>query len=255
MLEHWVVVHVDLVTLNAAYLDPKSSDTSTTPNDLKELLECEQHNDTAMLAISNIYALASGYACAVETDPFRLRSDLVHKMKALRDSNKPSRRLKQWTTIYGLRTADSIFDFGMPPPNPPKGDATVSKESSSPLPSYPILPSAAAPLKKRTPSTPARPVAPSELRNPFGPSPPMAPSKKRKAEASSTVTNVPAKRRQVAEPPKEDTSSWFFSTWWGKKQDLDVARESMEKLQGELEKAKANVHDIKREMRVLEKRK
>ncbi|RSM20160.1 hypothetical protein CDV31_000955 [Fusarium ambrosium] len=259
--------------------------------------ECEQGNDTAMLAISNISALARGYACADDTDPLSLRSDLVRKMKALRQSNKPSKRLNQWTTIYGLRTADSLFSFGMPPPKPPKSDTTESKKPSSSLSSYMISPPAPAPSKKRKPSTQARPVAPSDLRTPFAPdpsmpssnkrtpappvaasdlrnlfgvspsvapsnkrtpsppTPPVAPSNKRKAGASSTVTGVPAKRRQVADPPKEETSSWCFSTWWGKKKDLDVARESMEKLQGELEKARANVQDIKHEIRVLEKRK
>ncbi|RSL66655.1 hypothetical protein CEP53_003291 [Fusarium sp. AF-6] len=230
--------------------------------------ECEQGNDTAMLAISNINALARGYACAEDTDPLQLRSDLVRKMKALRQSNKPSKRLNQWTTIYGLRTADSLFSFGMPPPKPPKSDTTESKKPSSSLSSYMISSPTPVPSKKRKPSTqarsvapsdlrapfapatsmpssnkrtPAPPVAPSDLRNPFGlspsaapsnkrtPSPPV-PSNKRKAGASSTVTDVPAKRRQVADPPKEETSSWCFSTWWGKKKDLDVARESMGRL-------------------------
>lgn len=38
MLEHWVVVHVDLVDMEAAYLDPKSSDTSSHPIRIRNLL-------------------------------------------------------------------------------------------------------------------------------------------------------------------------------------------------------------------------
>jgi hypothetical protein len=38
MLEHWVVVHVDLIDMEAAYLDPKSSDTSSHPIRIRHLL-------------------------------------------------------------------------------------------------------------------------------------------------------------------------------------------------------------------------
>lgn len=47
MMDHWVVVHVDLVNLKAAFLDPKSSPTSIHPAYLRELLVkwLEQHLD------------------------------------------------------------------------------------------------------------------------------------------------------------------------------------------------------------------
>ncbi|EEU38757.1 uncharacterized protein NECHADRAFT_82964 [Fusarium vanettenii 77-13-4] len=47
MLEHWVVVHVDLIDMEAGYLDPRSSDRSNHPIRLRHMLVrwLEKHLD------------------------------------------------------------------------------------------------------------------------------------------------------------------------------------------------------------------
>ncbi|KAM0424532.1 hypothetical protein ACHAPT_010248 [Fusarium lateritium] len=220
MLEHWIVVHVDLVDLKAALLDPKTSDGSKNHAQLRQILarwlgvhlgdnnmrqklelfekECEQHNDTGMLAIANISALAQGYSFAKDINPVRLRTVLISQMCTMDASSKPSHRFKQWTNIFGLRTADSMFELPNPSSMPPKSRvASFPDEMGSSNKPKSCLAS------------------------------PMTGSTKRKHEAASTAANMPAKRRQaVCSPMEEESSGGFWSALWKKWSDPDAARES-----------------------------
>ncbi|KAJ3460261.1 hypothetical protein MRS44_011128 [Fusarium solani] len=254
MLEHWVVVHVDLIDMEAAYLDPKSSDTSSHPIRIRHLLvrwleahldhgnideklnffekECQQHDDTGIIAISNITALVRGYSCCAGIDPAQRRVEFIQKMKTLTRSKRPNNRLGQWTSPSGLRNAKSLFKS--PPPVPQNADAAslanVHKPSQSrhPLASYMLPPATAIP--------------------------PTTTSNKRKLEVSGVIPDVPAKRRQVADSTEEQKSSWLFSTWWGKKADPEVTPKSTKQLRQELEKAEADIQAIKSEMSEIEQR-
>ncbi|KAJ4214940.1 hypothetical protein NW759_009964 [Fusarium solani] len=254
MLEHWVVVHVDLIDMEAAYLDPKSSDTSSHPIRIRYLLvrwleahldhgnideklnffekECQQHDDTGIIAISNITALIRGYSCCAGIDPAQRRVEFIQKMKTLTRSKRPNNRLGQWTSPSGLRNAKSLFKS--PPPVPQNADAAslanVHKPSQSrhPLASYMLPPATAIP--------------------------PTTTSNKRKLEVSGAIPDVPAKRRQVADSTEEQKSSWLFSTWWGKKADPEVTPKSTKQLRQELEKAEADIQAIKSEMSEIEQR-
>lgn len=79
-------------------------------------------------------------------------------------------------------------------------------------------------------------------------------SNKRKLEVPGAIPDVPAKRRKVADSTEEQNSSWLFSTWWGKKGDPEVARNSTEQLRKELEKAEADIQAIKSKMGKMEQR-
>ncbi|KAI8665346.1 hypothetical protein NCS56_00970300 [Fusarium sp. Ph1] len=254
MLEHWVVVHVDLVDMEVAYLDPRSSDTSSHPIRLRHLLvhwlkahlkhgnideklnlfekECQQHDDTGIIAISNITALVRGYSCCAGTDPAQRRVEFIQKMKTLTRSKRPNNRLCQWTSPSGLRNAKSLFKS--PPPVPQNADAASLGEMGRP-------------------SQPKHPLA-SYMLPPATTISPATTSNKRKLEVSGAIPDVPAKRRQVADSIEKQNSCWLFSTWWGKKEDPEVARKSTEQLRKELEKAEADIQAIKSKMGKIEQR-
>ncbi|KAJ4188957.1 hypothetical protein NW755_006459 [Fusarium falciforme] len=254
MLEHWVVVHVDLVDMEAAYLDPKSSDTSSHPIRIRHLLvrwleahldhgnideklnlfekECQQHDDTGIIAISNITALVRGYSCCADIDPAQRRVEFIQKMKTLTRSKRPNNRLSQWTSPSGLRNAKSLFKG--PPPMPQNADAASLANTHKP-------------------SQPRHPLA-SYMLPPATAISPATTSNKRKLEASGAIPDVPAKRRQVTDSTEKQNSSWLFSTWWGKKADAWAVQKSTEQLRKELEKAETDIQAIKSKMDKVEQR-
>ncbi|UPK93056.1 hypothetical protein LCI18_003991 [Fusarium solani-melongenae] len=254
MLEHWVVVHVDLVDMEAAYLDPKSSDTSSHPIRIRHLLvrwlethldhanideklnlfekECQQHDDTGIIAIANVTALVRGSSCCAGIDPAQRRVEFIQRMKTFTRSKRPNLRLGQWASHSGLRNAKSLFKS--PPSMPENADAAslASTHKSSP-PKHPLASYMLPPTKAISPATT---------------------SNKRKLKASGATSDVPAKRRQVTDSTEEQNSSWLFSTWWGKKVDAWALQKSTEQLRKELTKAEADIEALKSKMDKIEQR-
>ncbi|KAI8716775.1 hypothetical protein NCS52_00971900 [Fusarium sp. LHS14.1] len=245
MLEHWVVVHVDLVDMEAGYLDPRSSDRSNHPIRLRHMLvrwlaanlhredinetlnffqkECQQNNDSSIIAISNVIALARGYSCSSAFDPAKRRADFIQEMKVLTRSKRPNLRLAQWNSPSGLRTAGSLFKNADPEPRKTNVPSSVGSHKSS-RPKHPLASST---------------VPPATI------SPPAATSSKRKLEAPDATPDAPFKRRQIFHSKKEQKSSGWFSGWWTNKMDPATVSVLVIKLSKELRLAEANLQTIR----------
>ncbi|KAJ4328777.1 hypothetical protein N0V84_000782 [Fusarium piperis] len=256
MLKHWVVVHVDLVNFQAAYLDPKISPISSHPARLRELLvrwlevqldhgkidqklkliekKCEQHDDSSVVAILNIVALARGYSLAADIDTAHHRTRLIDRLETVTVSSKPGRRLKQWTNHNGLRTADTMFTGR----SPASGLSTTGSTSSP----------------DKDESSESKSLW-DWLMGPDAVSIPQAPtSNKRKTEASSATAGAPAKRRRAEDSTEEQSSYWPCPAWWGKDDGLDDVHKATEQLRKELDMARADIWAIVSKLNKIEQR-